>query len=75
MNYPKYDKSEKVKNIIIRDLQRYKCKNCGSNFTVYKRSNEYPKSIRKKALQRNLEGLGLRSIGRILEVSNVTILN
>lgn len=75
MNCPKCDKSEKVKNGIVRDLQRYKCKNCGFNFTVYKRSNEYPKSIRKKALQLYLEGLGFRSIGRILEVSNVTILN
>ncbi|WP_414844161.1 transposase-like zinc-binding domain-containing protein [Chryseobacterium sp. IT-36CA2] len=46
MNCPKCDKSEKVNNGIVRDLQRYKCKNCGFNFTVYKRSNEYPKSIR-----------------------------
>ncbi|SHM71134.1 IS1 family transposase [Chryseobacterium polytrichastri] len=75
MNCPKCDKSEKVKNGIVRDLQRYKCKNCGFNFTVYKRSNEYPKPIRKKAIQLYLEGLGFRSIGRILEVSNVTILN
>lgn len=75
MNCPKCNKSEKVKNGIVRDLQRYKCKNCGFNFTVHKRSNEYPKSIRKKALQLYLEGLGFRSIGRILEVSNVTILN
>ena len=75
MNCPKCNSVEKVKNGIVRDLQRYKCKNCGFNFTVEKRSNEYPKSLRKKALQLYLEGLGFRSIGRILEVSNVTVLN
>lgn len=75
MNCPKCNSREKVKNGLVRDLQRYKCKDCGFNFTVEKRSNEYPKSMRKKALQLYLEGLGFRSIGRILEVSNVTVLN
>jgi transposase-like protein len=41
---------------------------------VEKRSGEYPKSERKKALQLYLEGLGFRSIGRYLGVSNVTVL-
>ena len=31
--------------------------------------------MRKKALQLPFEGLGFRSIGRVLEVSNVTVLN
>jgi hypothetical protein len=39
---------------------------------VEKRSGEYPKSERKKALQLYLEGLGFRSIGRYLGVSNIT---
>ena len=75
MNCPRCNNTEKVKNGIVRALQRYKCKNCGFNFTVEKRSNQYPKSIRKKAFQLYLEGMGFRSIGRILEVSNVTVLN
>ena len=75
MNCPRCNNTEKVKNGIVRALQRYKYKNCGFNFTVEKRPNQYPKSIRKKALQLYLEGLGFRSIGRILEVSNVTVLN
>ncbi|NAW50128.1 IS1 family transposase, partial [Elizabethkingia argentiflava] len=75
MDCPKCHESEKVKNGIFGNLQRYKCKNCGFNFTVYKRGGEYSKTIRKKALQLYLEGLGFRSIGRILDVSNVTILN
>lgn len=75
MNCPKCNSAKKIKNGIVRNLQRYKCKDCQYNFTVEKRSNEYPKSMRKKALQLYLEGLGFRSIGRILEVSNVTVLN
>ena len=75
MNCPKCINSGKIKNGIIRGLQRYKCKSCGFNFSVERRSNEYPKSTRKKALQLYLEGLGFRSIGRILGVSNVSILN
>ncbi|WP_449390392.1 transposase-like zinc-binding domain-containing protein, partial [Elizabethkingia argenteiflava] len=49
MDCPKWHQSEKVKNGIVRNLQRYKCKNCGFNFTVYKRGGEYSKTIRKKA--------------------------
>ena len=75
MDCPKCKSSRKVKNGIVRKLQRFRCKDCKYNYTVEKRSNEYPKSLRKKALQLYLEGLGFRSIGRFLEVSNVTILN
>ena len=75
MTCPKCIASEKIKNGIIRGLQRYKCKSCGFNFSVERHSNEYPKSTRRKALQLYLEGLGLRSIGRALGVSNVSVLN
>ncbi len=64
-----------VKNGLIKGVQRYQCKECGYNYTVEKRSGEYSKNIKKKALQLYLEGLGFRSIGRILNVSNVSILN
>ena len=74
MNCPRCSSVEKTKNGIVRGLQRYKCRECKYNYTVEKRSNEYPKSLRKKALQLYLEGLGFRSIGRILDVSNVTVL-
>ncbi|KAA6306338.1 hypothetical protein EZS27_042007 [termite gut metagenome] len=59
---------------MVRGHQRYKCKDCHYTSTVEKRSGEYPESERKKALQLYLEGLGFRSIGRYLEVSNVTVL-
>jgi len=60
---------------IINTIQRYKCKECNYNYTVKRRSYDYPSSVKKKALQLYLEGLGFRSIGRILDVSNVSVLN
>ena len=67
--------SNKVKNGILKDVQRFRCKECGYNYTVEKRSGEYPKETKRKALQLYLEGLGFRSIGRVLGVSNVSVLN
>ena len=75
MDCPRCKNETKVKNGFIKAIQRYKCKKCGYNYTVEKRSNEYPKFVKKKALQLYLEGLGFRSIGRILDVSNVSVLN
>ena len=75
MNCPKCKSEKKVKNGFIKEIQRYKCKDCGYNFTVEKKSNEYSLSVKKNALQLYLEGLGFRSIGRILKVSNVSVLN
>ncbi len=66
---------EKVKNGFVKGIQRYKCKECGYNYTVEKRSGEYSKETKRKALHLYLEGLGFRSIGRFLGVSNVSILN
>ncbi len=75
MDCPKCKSEKKIKNGIINSVQRYKCKACGYNYTVGKRSCDYPVSTKKKALQLYLEGLGFRSIGRILGVSNVSVLN
>ena len=75
MKCAKCNSDEKIKNGILKGVQRYKCKKCGYNYTVEKRSGEYSKEIKRKALQLYLEGLGFRSIGRVLDVSNVSILN
>ncbi|MEA3450933.1 MAG: hypothetical protein U9Q83_03410 [Bacteroidota bacterium] len=66
---------EKVKNEVLKGIQRYKCKKCGYYYTVEKRSSEYSKGTKRKALQLYSEKLGFRSIGRVLRVSNVSILN
>lgn len=57
----------------MKNRQRYLCKNCQYNYTVLERGK--PKEIKKMALLLYLEGLGFRSIERILNVSNVTIMN
>ena len=71
---PRCSSAQHTKSGIINNRQRFKCKDCKYHFTVEKRSNEYPKSLKKKALLLYLEGLGFRSIERILGVSNVTVL-
>jgi transposase-like protein len=75
MNCPKCSCSRKVKSGKIKDRQRYKCKECSCHYTVEIKSTAKPKSQKKQALHLYLEGLGFRSIGRILGVSNVSVLN
>jgi len=73
LNCPKCHSDHYVKNGIKYNKQRYKCKKCKCNFT---QSNKRGASleIRLTALRLYLEGMGFRSIGRILKVSNVTVL-
>lgn len=69
-------KSEKsTKNGILKGVQRYKCKECGFNFTVEIKSTAKPEDVKRQALLMYLEGLGFHSIGRILRVSHVSVLN
>ena len=75
MNCPKCSGDVYRKDGIVRGLQRYLCKQCCYRYTVNQRSGTGSLSVRRKALELYLEGLGLRSIGRILNFSNVTILN
>jgi transposase-like protein len=75
MNCPKCNCSRSIKSGKIKDRQRYKCKECGCNYTVELKSTAKPKSQKKQALHLYLEGLGFRSIGRILGVGNVSVLN
>ncbi len=61
------------KNGKMQGMQRYKCKDCNYNYT--KGRNSKDKSIKRFALELYLEGLGFRSIGRLLKVSHVSICN
>lgn len=75
MKCPKCQSENKVKNGIIKQAQRYKCKDCGCNYTIdYQRQEEKEKK-RRFALSMYLEGLGFHSIGRLLGVSHVSIIN
>jgi len=72
MQCPKCQKENIIKNGFVSDKQRYKCKSCSFTFTVLVRGK--PKEIKRLAIHMYLEGLGFRSIGRILKVSNVAVL-
>lgn len=73
MNCPKCKSEKKVKDGIVRNKQRYQCKECQYRYTVeYKNVNHITK---KNALHLYLEGLGFRSIGRYLKVSHVAVYN
>ena len=64
MKCPKCQSEHNVKNGIIRCVQRYKCKECGSNFTIdYLQIVEKEKK-RRFGLSMYLEGLGFHSIAR-----------
>lgn len=64
-----------IKSGVVNDRQRYKCKDCGYNFTVNKMGKQIDKYYVTKALQLYLEGLTYREIERILGVSHVSIIN
>src|SRR6478735_9723936 len=64
---------EIIKNGLMHSHQRYKCKGCGFSFTKGYRGK--PEELRQQALKLYLEGMGFRAIGRVLGVSNVTVLN
>ena len=74
MNCPKCKSDKRIKAGFVKVRQRYKCKECGYYFTVELKSTAKSISIKKAALHLYLEGLGFRSIGRILGVSNVSVL-
>jgi transposase-like protein len=75
MQCPKCNSDAYTKDGIVKAKQRYKCKKCNYRYTVEIKSTAKPKELKKLALILYLEGLGFRSIGRILEVSNVSVLN
>ena len=64
-----------VKSGVINKRQRYKCKDCGYNFTVNKLGKKIDDYYVNKALQLHLEGLTYREIERILGISHVTVMN
>ena len=67
----------KSKNIrkdgIVKQKQRYLCKECQYHFTVEEVGK--PFKLKRDALVLYLEGLGFRSIGRFLGVSHVNVFN
>ncbi len=73
MNCPRCNSSSHKKNGIVGGRQRYKCHDCGYNYTVELKSTAFSASVKRQALQLYLERLGFRSIGRVLGVSHVSV--
>lgn len=74
MDCPKCKSSRYTKAGFMKGRQRYKCLECHYHYTVVEKSTAKPMTMKRHALHLYLEGLGLRSIGRILGVSNVSVL-
>ena len=75
MNCPKCKSTKFVKNGIVKDKQRYVCNVCKYNYTVEKKITAKDSDVKRNALEMYLEGLGFRSIGRLLKTSHVSIYN
>jgi transposase len=74
MNCPKCKSEKKVKNGVLKGVQRFKCKDCGFNYTVEYKSTAKPIDTKKFGLMLYLEGLGFQSISRLLNVSHVAVI-
>ena len=62
-----------VKNGIVRGKQRFKCKECKYNFTKTI-PRGYPPIIKDLAINLTMIGCGYRNVSRVLNVSNVSVL-
>jgi transposase-like protein len=68
--------SEKLtKSGVVKDRQRYKCKDCNYCFTVNKLGKKIDNYYIIKALQLHLEGVSYREIERLLGISHVSVMN
>ena len=70
---PKCLQNNVVKSGIVKERQRFLCKDCNYYFTVKKIGKQIDDYYVTKALHLYLEGLSFREIERIIGVSNVTI--
>ena len=74
MRCPKCQSEDSVKSGHANGDPRRLCKQCGCNFTRSDPRGK-PACLKRRAIQMYLEGMGFRAIGRVLEVSNVSVLN
>ena len=73
VNCPKCGSTSCTKDGIVKGRQRYRCKHCNFRHTVQQRG--ISTAIKRQALELYLEGLGFRSIGRLLKCSHVSVYN
>ena len=73
MDCPRCRSIHHCKDGIVNNRQRYQCKDCGYRYTVERKSDVKSAEVRRLALEMYLEGLGFRSIARILKISYGTV--
>lgn len=73
MDCPRCQSNHHRKAGIVHAKQRYECKACGYYYTVQRHANAKPEETKRLALRLYLEGMGLRAIGRVLNVSHVSV--
>lgn len=71
---PRCRSTDFIRDGIVKGRQRYKCKQCLYHYSVLHKAG-ISTELKALAIKMYLEGLGFRSIGRILGVSNVSVLN
>ncbi|GAA4456704.1 helix-turn-helix domain-containing protein [Nibrella saemangeumensis] len=72
---PKCESTDAVRNGVINDRQRFRCRQCGYNFTVDKVGKGISTYYVIKALQLYIEGVSFREIERLLGISHVSVMN
>ena len=70
---PKCQQTACRKDGMNRGKQRYHCKHCDYRHTVAKPERWYSEEVKQMALKMYLEGLGFRSIARVLNCSHVAV--
>jgi len=72
MRCPRCNSESYVRDGVVQGKQRYYCKHCQYRYRVKARGKS--QSQKRQAIELYLEGLGFRSIERLLGISNVTIM-
>ncbi len=63
------------KNGHRQQKQNYICGSCGRQFLAQYKSRGYSEDVKRLCLKMYLNGMGVRGISRVTEISHVTILN
>ncbi|WPO81293.1 helix-turn-helix domain-containing protein [Chryseobacterium sp. JJR-5R] len=69
----KCQSEKRVKAGFIRELQRYKCKDCGCFYSVERKSDVKSPEQKRLALEMYLAGMGFRAIGKLLNISHGSV--
>ena len=68
----KCNSEAKVKNGFMKDKQRYKCKECGHNYTEGDGRTAYNNIIKQYVIRMYLNNCGIRRIAHIMEIPLTT---